>query len=294
MPLCLLTTLSVVILVVLAFYLLPLLERRGPGLDLDRPGPFQPLARQDAIQALNANRTPKGLSYRLEGERILDVRYRGGHLAPAFDLQVEEVEIVALDEQHWPPLYGDLRLRGFDLVFERAELPPWLQRIKGDAVFTYRFNPESGTLDLPQVAVQVPSLGLAEFAVSLDGINPVIPLTSLTESAISTLSLRLRDEGLIAHALALLAKREGLPEETLRMNLHGLASLLQSETGYPFLRELLQAVKVVTNHRGDGLVIDLSATPEQSFPLARLARLKLSPLPDLSVLNALNLRIEAR
>ncbi len=293
-PICLLATLSVAVLVVLAFYLLPRLLDRGPALNLDRPSPFEPVAQQDAIDALSENQVPQDLVYRLEDDRILDVRYRSRGFEPAFELKIDELEIVALDDKHWPPLFGDLRLHRFDLAFDSESLPPWLERVRGDAVLTYRFNPESSTLDLPEIAVQVPGLGLLEAALSLDDVNPAMPLVNLSQSGISTLSLTLQDEGLIGLSLDLLAYSEDIPVTTLRQNLYGLASLLQSESGFPFLRELLAAVKTVMQHRGDGLIVSLSATPEKSFPIARLSRLKLSPLPDLSVLNALNLRIEAR
>ncbi len=293
-PLCLLTVVSLAVLVVVGLYLLSFFESDGPDLKLDRPSPFEPVAPQRAVTALTMNQMPPALSYRLDGERILEVAYSSPDSKPAFDLTVDEVEIVALDQQHWPPLFGDLRLHRFDLTFHDKSLPPWLKHLAGDALLTYRLNPERHTLDLPEVAIRVNDLGLAEMAVSFDGIDPSDPLSSLADSAISTLTLTLLDQGLATNGMALLAQTEGIPEETLRTNLSGLATLLRSESGYPFLRELLDAVETVMKHRGDGLVIEISARPVQSFPLKRFSRLKLSPLPDLSVLNELNLRIEAR
>ncbi len=291
-PCCLLFTISAVIAILLAFYFLAFGSQRGASLNLDRPSPFQLIKQERLLDILTANKIPKGLDYRLNGDRILDVRLRLPLSSTTLDLQVEEVEVVALDEQHWPPLYGDLRLHGFDLALDGAGLPDWLQRLKGDAIVTYRLNPESRTLDLPELAIEVPSLGIAEIALSLDDINPVLLLAALDASAISTLSITLTDEGLVANCLALLAKEEGLSEAVLRQNIYGLASLLQSKSGYPFLREVLEAIKVIAQTRKDGLIISLSATPEKAFPLSQLSRLKLSPLPDLSVLNALNLRID--
>jgi len=285
---------SLAVLVAVGLYLLSFFDSDGPDLKLDRPSPFEPVTPQRAVTALTMNQMPPALSYRLDGERILKVAYSSPDSKPAFDLKVGEVEIVALDQQHWPPLFGDLRLHRFDLTFHDKTLPPWLRHLKGDALLTYRMNPERSTLDLPEVAVRVEDLGLAELAVSLDKIDPADPLTSLADSAISTLTLTLLDQGLVTNGMALLAQTEGIPEETLRTNLSGLATLLRSESGYPFLRELLDAVDTVMKHRGDGLVVEISARPVQSFPVQRFSRLKLSPLPDLSVLNELNLRIEAR
>lgn len=294
MPLCLIATLVVAIGAVLAIYFSVNQEHGDLVLDLEQPGPFDRSDDLQVVATLTSNQAPTGLDYRLEDGRIFDLNYRPTGANPPFSLTAREVEIVTLDETHWPPHYGDLRLHGFDLAIEDPALPVWLRKLKGDALLTYRLNPESGTLDLPQVAIQVPNLGLAEMALSLDRIDSERPFASLDRSAISTLSISVEDEGLLKLGLAYLAQQEGLSEETLRRNLSALASFLQSESGYPFLREFLQAVKSVVEHSGEGLIVSLSATPEKSFPISKLSELSFSPLPRLSVLQDLNLRIDTR
>ncbi len=293
-PLCLLITLAVAIGVILAAYFSIGRDTDDLVLDLEQVGPFDRSDQVRVVATLTENQAPAGLSYRLEDGRLHDFSFRPADVVPAFTLTSREVEIVTLDEAHWPPYFGDLRLHDFELVVEDPELPSWLRQLKGDALLTYRLNPESGTLDLPQIAVQVPGLGVAEVALSLDSIDPQTPFASLDRSAISTLSVSVEDEGLLRLGLAYLAQREGLTEDTLRRNLSALASFLQSESGYPFLREFLQAVKTVVEHRGEGLIVSLSATPEKSFPISQLSKLTFSPLPKLSVLQDLNLRIDTR
>ncbi len=293
-PLCLLVMLAVAIGIVLVAYFSLGSGRDKPVLDLGQAGPFQASDQAVMMTSLASNPPPEGLSYQLEDKHLVDFSFRSTTSEPPFTLFAKKVEVVALDQDHWPPLFTDLRLQDFELTLEDQDLPPWLARISGDALVTYRLNPESQTLDLPQWAVQVPGLGLATGSLSLDGIDPMNPLGSLSESAVSTLSITLEDEGVIGLALAYLAKQEGLSEETLRQNLSALATFLQSESGFPFLREFLQAVKAVVETRSKGLIVSLSATPERSFPIARLSQLSFAPIPNLAVLQDLNLRIDTR
>ncbi|MEQ8652748.1 MAG: hypothetical protein RIC87_09825 [Kiloniellales bacterium] len=293
-PLCLLITLAVAVAIVLVVYFSIESGHEELVLDLEQPGPFDRSDADQVAQILTANMAPSGLKFRMENGRLYDLSFRLSDSNPPFALTAREVQIVTLDETHWPPYYGDFRLHDFELRLEDPAFPPWLQTLEGDALLTYRLNPESGTLDLPQLMIQVPGLGLAEAAVSLDSIDPARPFAELERSAISTFSVTVEDEGLLRQSLAYIAQREGLSEETLRRNLSALATFLQSESGYPFLREFLQAMKRVVEHRGDGQVVSLSATPQESFPISRLSELSFSPLPKLSILQDLNLRFDAR
>lgn len=293
-PLCLLITLAVAIGIVLVAYVATDGEREDLVLDLDQPGPFDRSDTGRVTEVLATNATPSGLNFRSADGRLHDLSFRLSDSNPPFALTAREVQVVALDEAHWPPHFGDFRLHDFELKIDDSAFPVWLRTLKGDALLTYQLNPESGTLDLPQISIQVPGLGLAEAAISLDHIDPAMPFAELERSAISTFSVTVEDEGLLRQSLAYIAQREGLSEETLRRNLAALATFLQSESGYPFLREFLQAMKRVVEHRGDGQIVSLSATPQESFPISRLSELSFSPLPRLSILQDLNLRFDAR
>lgn len=290
MPLCL-TGACLLIGLALAAYLL-LSQRnagRGPGLALDRP----PLVGdgEASLAGLDlAQQTAQmpGLAYDGSDSRLRDLRYS----LHGVDLAIDRVRIAALDPEHWPPHYADLRLQGLKAEISRPGWPGFLRRVGGDGILAYELHPERGTLSVKLAGLDAPGLGRLTMTFTLDRVDPQAPFENLAAGKLSTLSIDFLDAGLFAEAIGELAQHEGLNEADTRSQLAEMARAFAAQANYPFLRELLVALERVAERRDPGLRLLVSATPAEPYPLTRLGALRLSPLPDLMPLQGLNLRID--
>ncbi len=294
LPLC---ALSLVVVLCLASAGAFLLDRNGSGggLNLDRPGPFTEAAVSAPALYLQANRDSEpGLSFEMSEGRIKNLRYLSAEPEPLFDVAVGEVVVKAIDTEQWPPRFADLRFYDLDAEIASSALPPWLRRIRGDAILAYKLRPESSTLDVPLAALFAPDLGRLELAFSLDGVEVERLGSSLRQAEISTLSLDFEDQGLFEQGVEQIAEQERTSPEVLRQQVAGVATALQAQSSYPFMREFFAALRTVMESDKGGVVLEVTATPAEPFPLAELGRLRFWPLPDLSRLRKLNLHIDAK
>ncbi|GAB5468852.1 MAG: hypothetical protein Kilf2KO_18820 [Rhodospirillales bacterium] len=233
-----------------------------------------------------------GLTFRVSEGRLLDVRYRDPGPDPAVEIAADEVLAVELDSSSWPPLFADLYVQGLQVTLLSTALPSWLRRLRGDGRLAYVLHPESDTLEVRQLSLQAEDLGRLDLAAVLDSIVASDIAGSLPAAKLSTMTLDFRDGGLFDLTLADLARSEGIGEAPMRRQLIAMTQVLEAEAGTPILRETLGAIRAIADHEGGGQALQMTATPSKPFPLKDLDRIRGYPLPNLGMLNRLNLRID--
>ncbi len=294
LPLCALSLVLAVTLVVVVLYLL---DGNGGGraLNLEQPGPFTTEPIETPLGYLEAHsNTEPGLTYEMSEGRIRNLRYLSAEPEPLFDVTVGEVVVKAIDTEHWPPRFADMRLYDLDAEIASPGWPPWLRRIQGDAILAFQLHPESNTLDVPLAALSAPGQGRLDIAFSLDKVDAARLGSSLGSAEISTLSLTFYDEGLFERGIEEIAQQERTTQEVVRRQVAAMATALQAKSSYPYMREFFAALRTVMERDKGGVVLEISATPSEPFPLAELGRLRFWPLPDLARLRKLNLHIDAK
>ncbi|MEO1192728.1 MAG: hypothetical protein AAFY02_13280 [Pseudomonadota bacterium] len=277
LPLGLLALLCLVALVAAALLLLPSEDRQEAEIQVQAPALL--------------SQTP-GLSYREEKGVLHDLHYRPAGPSPPVEMTARQVIFRRLDQEHWPPRFGQLSVQGLTVAFLGPDTPRWARRLTGDADFSFRLQPEAENLKITDARFRLDGLGDLALNLSLDKVASTAPLSSLGQAALSTMTLDFTDAGFFAVLLGDLAASEGLPESQLRHQLYALSQFLSAETASPVLREVLSAVRVIAERESDGVMLAVSATPATPYPLQRLRELRGYPLPNLSALNDLNLRVD--
>lgn len=239
---------------------------------------------------------PEGVSYSVEGNKVMG-------LAGEVDgstIKVEEIEFLALDTENDPPHFVDMRVKGLDLTLPEGAGTLGTERLQGDVVYAYEYDPEAKTLRIPAIVFDFPALATLNFSGDFTdmtlspGGGPESALTQVGEAKIDRLSLVFTDRAIVKWAIEQQAAEQGIDAEALRTQGKLMLAAMGSQLEGDIEKQAIEAAATVLE-KSENVTIEITADPAEPFPFANFMALGMGAggMPDLSALEPLNLKIEA-
>ncbi len=237
----------------------------------------------------------QGLSYRVEGNRLLDVVLKDGD---EIRMTAGEVEFRALDSENPQPHFLDVRIKNMEIFPPAGSLPEGTGPLKGSAVYAYSYDQATRTLELP--AIQLTLDGLATLGLTgtfsemdIASASPDEALSGVAGSKINSFAFELKDEKLLPMLLQGTAESQGMDLATMKNQGIAMLAVLESQVSGSIEKQTLAAARTILTK--EGVTLKISANPAQPFPVATFALVGQTAggLPDLSALEPLNLTITA-
>lgn len=239
---------------------------------------------------------PEGVTYRIEGNKLLDLN---GTIEGS-TIKVQEVEFLALDTANEPPHFVDMRVKGLDLTFPQGAGALGTDRLQGDLVYSYEYDPDAKTLKIPAIVLDFPALATLNFSGDFTdmtlspGGGPESALSQVGEAKIDRLSLVFTDRAVIKWAIEQQAAQQGVDADALRTQAKLMLAALGSQMDGDIEKQAIEAAGTVLE-KTENVTIEITANPAEPFPFANFMALGMGAggMPDLSALEPLNLTIEA-
>lgn len=235
------------------------------------------------------------MSYRVEGNRLLDVVVKDGE---EVRMTAGEIEFRALDTENPEPRFADVRVKDMEIFPPAGALPDNMGPLKGSAVYSYSYNEAARTLEVPAIQIALDglaTLGLAgRFSeVGLFSGNPDEAMNGLAGGKIDRFTFELQDQKLLPLLLEGAAASQGTDTATMKNQAIAMLTVLEGQMTGSIEKQALTAARTVLTK--DGVTLKVSAAPAQPFPFAAFALIGQTGggLPDLKALEPLNLTITA-
>lgn len=247
-------------------------------------------------RALSAEQK-QAMTYRVEGNRMLDVTARDAAGNGSFS--AKEIEFKALDTANPEPRFLDVRVHGMEIVLPADRRMPGLERVTGSATYAYSYDPAARTLEVPAIQLVMDGVATVGFTGSFSDVTlfagtPDEAMAGLAGGKAKAFTFQLVDQTLLRGLLEETAKSQGTDLAAMKTQGIAMLTVLESQVTGSIEKQALVAARTILEKEGR-VTLTIAANPAEPFPLAQFLLIGEGGggLPDLSALEPLNLTITA-